>query len=483
MANSIVKLSKSFFIKLLVGIIILPFVFWGMGDVFSSGSQNVLVKIDNEKISAKEFVDYLNRLNLDKKQRMDLSKGDLFEKILSDYIGKKIIALEIENFGIKLTDKSLKNIITNDSNFMEDNKFSRTKYEKFLLESNISAPLFEQNILEQEKKRQLLTYLSEGVNLPHFLIEEEFKKENQIKKIKFLELDEMYKNITIEENEIKEIYEKNKQFFSEKLKKIKYVELTPNIITGQDEFNESYFKKIDEIENEILDGKKLNEFVKELNLNLRTTEEINRLMKNKAGIVYKDINKALFSKMFNKNLNDLQIVNVDNKYFLSEIDSIQDITKTLIDRKVREVIIAQIKIKNIVENNTKIAKEIVEGKFDNNKLNSYALENKLQIKEATITGIKNNKIFKESVIKEIFRINDGELQLVTNSSLDKNYVVLAIQTQKNKFDENHKDYKKYSSLAKLNFANNIYSSYDQSMNEKYKVNINQKVVNRIKNTL
>ena len=483
MANSIVKLSKSFFIKLLVGIIILPFVFWGMGDVFSSGSQNVLVKIDNEKISAKEFVDYLNRLNLDKKQRMDLSKGDLFEKILSDYIGKKIIALEIENFGIKLTDKSLKNIITNDSNFMEDNKFSRTKYEKFLLESNISAPLFEQNILEQEKKRQLLTYLSEGVNLPHFLIEEEFKKENQIKKIKFLELDEMYKNITIEENEIKEIYEKNKQFFFEKLKKIKYVELTPNIITGQDEFNESYFKKIDEIENEILDGKKLNEFVKELNLNLRTTEEINRLMKNKAGIVYKDINKALFSKMFNKNLNDLQIVNVDNKYFLSEIDSIQDITKTLIDRKVREVIIAQIKIKNIVENNTKIAKEIVEGKFDNNKLNSYALENKLQIKEATITGIKNNKIFKESVIKEIFRINDGELQLVTNSSLDKNYVVLAIQTQKNKFDENHKDYKKYSSLAKLNFANNIYSSYDQSMNEKYKVNINQKVVNRIKNTL
>ncbi len=483
MANSIVKLSKSFFIKLLVGIIILPFVFWGMGDVFSSGSQNVLVKIDNEKISAKEFVDYLNRLNLDKKQRMDLSKGDLFEKILSDYIGKKIIALEIENFGIELTDKSLKNIITNDSNFMEDNKFSRTKYEKFLLESNISAPLFEQNILEQEKKRQLLTYLSEGVNLPHFLIEEEFKKENQIKKIKFLELDEMYKNITIEENEIKEIYEKNKQFFSEKLKKIKYVELTPNIITGQDAFNESYFKKIDEIENEILDGKKLNEFVKELNLNLRTTEEINRLMKNKAGIVYKDINKALFSKMFNKNLNDLQIVNVDNKYFLSEIDSIQDITKTLIDRKVREVIIAQIKIKNIVENNTKIAKEIVEGKFDNNKLNSYALENKLQIKEATITGIKNNKIFKESVIKEIFRINDGELQLVTNSSLDKNYVVLAIQTQKNKFDENHKDYKKYSSLAKLNFANNIYSSYDQSMNEKYKVNINQKVVNRIKNTL
>ena len=42
MATSIGKLSKSFFIKLLVGIIILPFVFWGMGDVFSGGNQNVI---------------------------------------------------------------------------------------------------------------------------------------------------------------------------------------------------------------------------------------------------------------------------------------------------------------------------------------------------------------------------------------------------------------------------------------------------------
>lgn len=483
MTNSIVKLSKSFFIKLLVGIIILPFVFWGMGDVFSSGSQNVLVKIENEKISAKEFVDYLNRLNLSEKQRVDLSKGNLFEKILSEYIGKKIIALEIENFGIKLTDKSLKNILTNDSNFMDNDKFSRTKYEKFLLQSNISAPLFEQNIIEQEKKRQLLTYLSEGVNLPHFLIEEEFKKENQIKKVKYLELDQLYRNIPIKENDIKKVYEKNKQFFTEEFKKINYVELTPGIITGQSEFNESYFKKIDEIENEILDGKKLNEFIKELNLNLITTEEINSFRKNKTGKIHEKIDRTLFSKIFNKSLNDFEIINVNNKYFLFEISSTQNISKTLEDKKVRERIVAQIKIKNILENNTNIAREIVEGTFNEDKLRSYALENKLEIKETTIEGVKDSKIFKEAIIKEIFKINDGKLQLVTNSSLDKNFVVLAVETKKNKFDKDHKDYQKYYSLAKLDFANNIYSSYDQNMNKKYKVDVNQKVVNRIKNTL
>ena len=60
MTTSIGKLSKSFFVKLLVGIIILPFVFWGMGPVFNSGSKNVIVEIGNDKIAIQEFGDFIN---------------------------------------------------------------------------------------------------------------------------------------------------------------------------------------------------------------------------------------------------------------------------------------------------------------------------------------------------------------------------------------------------------------------------------------
>ena len=68
MATSIGKLSKSFLIKILVGIIILPFLFWGMGDVFRGGSQNVIASIDSEKVSTQEFMNYLRRLNLQEEQ-------------------------------------------------------------------------------------------------------------------------------------------------------------------------------------------------------------------------------------------------------------------------------------------------------------------------------------------------------------------------------------------------------------------------------
>ena len=93
MSTSIGKLSKSFFIKLLVGIIILPFVFWGMGDVFRGGNQNVIATVDSNKISTQEFINYINQLNLNKEQVKNLSKTDLMEQILADYSGKKVMSL------------------------------------------------------------------------------------------------------------------------------------------------------------------------------------------------------------------------------------------------------------------------------------------------------------------------------------------------------------------------------------------------------
>ena len=95
MITSIGKFSKSIFLKLLVGIIILPFVFWGMGDVFRGGNQNVIASIDSKKVSTQEFVNYVNRLNLNETQIENLSKTDLIEQILSDYIGKKVMSFDM----------------------------------------------------------------------------------------------------------------------------------------------------------------------------------------------------------------------------------------------------------------------------------------------------------------------------------------------------------------------------------------------------
>ena len=43
--------------------------------------------------------------------------------------------------------------------------------------------------------------------------------------------------------------------------------------------------------------------------------------------------------------------------------------------------------------------------------------------------------------------------------------------------------KNYKTKAKFNLANLIYSTFDETVNNKYDVNINENVLNRIKNTL
>ena len=43
-------------------------------------------------------------------------------------------------------------------------KFSRTEYEKFLLQNNFSAVLFEQKIISEEKRKQFFNFISGGVN-------------------------------------------------------------------------------------------------------------------------------------------------------------------------------------------------------------------------------------------------------------------------------------------------------------------------------
>ena len=192
MATSIGKLSKSFFVKLLVGIIILPFVFWGMGDVFRGGNLNVIATIDSKKVTTQEFISYFKQLNLSEAQIKNLPKTDLMEKALSEYIGRKVMALEIEKSGITINDNSLRDIIKSDNLFFKDNKFSRTEYEKFLLKSNVTAPSFEQNIVEQESRRQFLSFLAGGITIPNILIENEFNKENQTKTIKYINLEKYY---------------------------------------------------------------------------------------------------------------------------------------------------------------------------------------------------------------------------------------------------------------------------------------------------
>ena len=483
MATSIGKLSKSFFVKLLVGIIILPFVFWGMGDVFRGGNQNVIATIDSKKVSTQEFMSYLNRLNLNEEQIKNLPKTDLIEKILSEFIGRKVMALEIEKSGITVNDNSLRDIIKNDKSFFKNNKFSRTEYEKFLLTSNITAPTFEQNIVEQESRRQFLSFLAGGITIPNILVENAFKKENQTKTIKFIDLEEYHSNKKPSQERIKELYDKNKNLFIEEFKSIQFAELTTQVISGSDEYDEAFFKQLDILENKVLDGQSFEESSREKNLKIITINSIDGNKKDKNNEIIKNLSDNLFKKIYLiKNEKIPEVLKVDNKYYLAEIKSIERNNLPITDSNVLKTINSQLNFQNKIENNTSIIKDISMGGFDKVKMEKFAIDNNLKIKDYEISNLKQNEIFTEGIIKRIFLIKDGEINLVTNSELTKNFLVLGIKTQYKKIEKGSIEFEKYEAKARLNLINNIYKTFDENLNERYKVELNKRTIDRVKNS-
>ena len=483
MTTSIAKLSKSFFVKLLVGIIILPFVFWGMGDVFRGGNQNVIATIESEKISTQEFMKYLRRLNLNEEQIKNLPRTDLIEKILSEYIGKKVMAMEIEKNGVVVNDNALRNIIKNDKLFFKDNKFSRTEYEKFLIKSGITAPQFEANIVEQEKRRQFLSSLAGGIVIPEILVIQEFKKENQIKTIQYIDLEKYHSKNKPSTEDLKKLYDRNKNIFYTEFKSFQYAEIKPENIKGSKEYDESFFKQLDIIENNVLDGKSFTETAKENNLDIVSINKINAKKENQNKKKVSNLTDDLFNKIYNIKLTlEPQVINLKNKYYLVEVKDIEKKNKSMNDPEVLEALKAQLSFKNKIENNTSIAKDISLGAYNNEKFKKFAEDNKLEVKNYQISNLKQNEIFTDGLIKRIFLTKDTEVNLITDSTLSKSFLINTKKTKYKNLEKDSSEFEKFEAKARLNLINKIYKSYDESVNQKYKVELNQRTVERVKNS-
>ena len=483
MATSIGKLSKSFFVKLLVGIIILPFVFWGMGDVFRGGNQNVVATVDSNKISTQEFVNYINRLNLNEEQVKNLSKTDLVEQILSDYIGKKVMSLEIEKLGVVVSDNALRDIIKNDKSFFKDDKFSRTEYEKFLIKSGITAPQFEANIVEQEKRRQFLSSLAGGIVIPDILVEKEFRKENQTKTIQYIDLEKYHSKKKPSLESIKELYERNKNVFFTELKSIRYAEIKPELISGSQDYNENFFKQLDIIENNVLDGQSFEETAKANNLKIIEFNKINAKKENEEKKKIENLPDNLFNKIYNiKTPQSPEVINLESKYYLAEIKDEEKKNRPMNDPEVLEALNAQLSFKEKIDSNTSLAKDISLGAFDGENFKKFADDNGLLVKDYKISNIKQNDVFDEGLVKRIFLTKDGDINLITNSTLTKSFLISTKNTEYKKLDKKGNEFEQYEAKARLNLINKIYQSYDENANQKYKVEVNQRTIDRVKNS-
>ena len=122
------------------------------------------------------------------------------------------------------------------------------------------------------------------------------------------------------------------------------------------------------------------------------------------------------------------------------------------------------------------------GAIDSTSFEKFALDNELEIKEYKISNLKQNDVFSEGIIKRIFLNKDGKVDLITDNTLTKSFLVLGIKTQFKDLKKDSNDYEQYEAKARLNLINKIYQTHDKNLNEKYKVELNQRTIDRVKNS-
>jgi len=165
---------------LLIIVIIIAFGFGGFGGGFNIGNQNNIAKINNTNISTQDFMDYLNNSGLSQEVIKENVDKNILEELLSSLVSTTLLDLEIQDLNLEISEKTIIERLKKNKNFQDKNgKFQRTRYEKFLLTNNMSAPMYEMKLKNNSLQKQLFTYISGGVKSPKFFVNKYYKKKNR----------------------------------------------------------------------------------------------------------------------------------------------------------------------------------------------------------------------------------------------------------------------------------------------------------------
>ena len=208
MLSSLRKFSETIIAKIFITIIALSFVFWGINDFFRSNNSNSVAEIDGEEISFNQFINEFNKIirsNNIQSEKIAIN-NNIHILAVSNIVSEKLLKIHAKKLGVAIDDTIIAIEIKNSKEFKDKDFFSRTKYEKFLLERNINSKILEEQINKNLKKKIIIEsitgYIPNNKKIPETILKnkinilyEDFLRKNYKIIIKEKQLNDYLKNI------------------------------------------------------------------------------------------------------------------------------------------------------------------------------------------------------------------------------------------------------------------------------------------------
>ena len=453
----------------LIIIIIIAFGFGGFGGGFLSNNQNNIVKINKTNITKQDLINYINQSGISQQAIQDNLNNNIIEELLSSLISTTLLDLEVKDFNINISQNSLSKKIKFNNNFQDENGiFQRIKYEKFLLENNLSAPIFERRLKDREMQKKLFDFIGAGSVSPKFLVMKLFELENKKINIDFIDLKDFYKKKQeFTDQELTNFIDENENRLKVEYIDFEYALINPQNLIGINEFNQEFFNKIDQIENKILNGVSFNSIISEFDLNSKLIKDY------KFSEESNDIEKKIFKIRDNK----FDIFENNENFIIYKINNLTQRKPNIKDNQTKDEILELISEKYKFDYNRKLLEQIRNKKFSRNNFLNLG-KNKIQ--SLKINSIRDNNKFEINSVKMLYSLPLNSFTLINDENNNiylaevKNYDNLNIQLNPN-------DIEKFYNKENTRIRNEILKSYDLFLNAKYNVNVNQIAINNIKN--
>ena len=454
---------------LLILVIVIAFGFGGFGGGFNTGNQNSIAKINNTNISTQDLMDYINQSGLSQQVIKENINQNIIEELLSALVSTMLLNLEIKDLNLSMSEDIMIKIIKKNKRFQDDDgKFKRTLYEKFLLTNNMSAAMYEVKLKNNALQKKLFTYISGGAKSPKFLVNKYYKEINRKLSIDYISLNKFYKKREdFTDQEIKLFIDEN----SEKLKQdyidFSYVIITPKNLIGIEEFNKSFFDKIDDIENKISKNIDFRIIINELNIKPTI----------KKSYIDLDNKETIENKIYRSRKDSIEILEDKDSFIFYQIDKIDTKIPNFNNDKFK------VQIKNLLfqkkkyEFNKNILDQISAKKFDQISFDKLGGKD---IKKIKFDSIKDNKKFKINSIEILYSLPINTFTLIADDK-EKIYGAKTIEYENKNISPDSDKFNALSNEANAQNRNSILKSYDYLLSDKYKVVINEKTLDRIKN--
>ncbi len=230
--------ATSWIIKILLGLIIVVFIFWGVGRI-ESKKKMVAATVGDHLITIGEFdrtynnlLEYYTKIFGDRLSPELLKKMNIKQQVLDQLISAALFLQEAERIGIRVSKEELKEAILRYPAFQREGRFDRELYLQTLRRQGLEPGDFEEMVLRELMIRRMEELIGDmAIVLPEEEVKGLYFLENEEINLDFVKVspEAVERKAKATKREIERYYAEHKEEFRSLPKvKVLYLRFSPN---------------------------------------------------------------------------------------------------------------------------------------------------------------------------------------------------------------------------------------------------------------